>query len=86
EVKAFVELAKLRLLAAGKGVATITAHLTDVQVAFHHADIDYDARAIRELGVPVERTTYPPGFSLKRRGVTSERMLRAIADLLYACG
>ena len=86
EVKAFVELAKLRALAAGKGVATITAHMTDVQVAFLEANIDYDARAVRELGVAVERTTYPPGFSLKRRGVSNERMLQAIADLLYACG
>jgi hypothetical protein len=40
----------------------------------------------RELGVQVERTTYPPGFSLKRRGVTPERMLQAVVDLLYACG
>jgi len=86
EVRNFVELAKLRLLAAGKGVATIQAHMTDVQVAFHHADLDYDARAVRELGVPAERTTYPPGFSLKRRGVSQERMLQAVIDLLYACG
>jgi hypothetical protein len=41
---------------------------------------------VRELGVAVERTTYPPGFSLKRRGVTPERMLQAVIDLLYACG
>ena len=41
---------------------------------------------LAELGVVVERTTYPPGFSLKRRGVSNERMLQAIADLLYACG
>ena len=86
EVRNFVELAKLRLLAAGKGVATIQAHMTDVQVAFHHADLDYDARAVRELGVPAERTTYPPGFSLKRRGVSQDRMLQAVIDLLYACG
>jgi transcription-repair coupling factor (superfamily II helicase) len=86
EVKNFVELAKLRLLAAGKGVATIQAHLTDVQVSFHRSDIDYDPRAVRELGVQAERTTYPPGFSLKRRGVTPERMLQAVVDLLYACG
>ena len=86
EVRNFVELAKLRLLAGGKGVAVIQAHMTDVQVAFHHAELDYDARAVRELGVAVERTTYPPGFSLKRRGVTPERMLQAVIDLLYACG
>ncbi len=86
EVKTFVELAKLRLLAAGKGVATIQAHMTDVQVAFHEADLDYDARAVRELDVRVERTKYPPGFSLKRRGVSGERMLQAVSDLLYACG
>jgi transcription-repair coupling factor (superfamily II helicase) len=86
EVRHFVELAKLRLLAAGKGVATITEHMTDVQVAFHRSDIDYDARAVREISVRIERTQYPPGFSLKRRGVDGERMLQAISELLYACG
>jgi transcription-repair coupling factor (superfamily II helicase) len=86
EVRHFVELAKLRLLAAGKGVATITEHMTDVQVAFHHSDIDCDAKALRELSVRIERTQYPPGFSLKRRGVDGERMLQAIGELLYACG
>jgi len=86
EVRNFVDLAKLRLLAAGKGVATIRAHMTDVQVAFHHADLDYDARAVRQVGVQVERTVYPPGFSLKRRGVSQERMLQAVIELLYACG
>ncbi len=86
EVKAWVELAKLRLLAAGKGVATVQAFMTDVQISFHQAEIDYDMRAVRDLGVPVEVTKYPPGFSLKRRGVDQERMLQAVTDLLYACG
>jgi transcription-repair coupling factor (superfamily II helicase) len=86
EVRNFVELAKLRLLALGKGVATITEHMTDVQVAFHHNNLDYDVRAVREISVRIERTQYPPGFSLKRRGVDGERMLQAISELLYACG
>jgi transcription-repair coupling factor (superfamily II helicase) len=85
EVRHFIALAKLRLLATAKGVATITEHITDVQIAFHSSVLDYDARALRELSVSVERTQYPPRFSLKRRGVDAERMLEAISQLLYAC-
>jgi transcription-repair coupling factor (superfamily II helicase) len=86
EVRNFADLAKLRLLAASKGVASIVAHMTDVQVAFHAAAIDYDARAVRDLPATVERTQYPPGFSVKRRGVDGPRMLGILMDLLYACG
>ncbi len=86
EVKAFVELAKLRHLAAGRGVATITEHMTDVQIAFHGDALDYDARRIRELRFQVEPTRYPPGFSIKKRGLGSaEALLGAVTDVLFAC-
>lgn len=86
EVKAFVELAKLRHLAAGRGVATIKEHMTDVQIAFHGDSLDYDARRIRELRFQVEPTRYPPGFSIKKRGLgEGEALLGAISDVLFAC-
>ncbi len=86
EVRAFVELAKLRHLAAGRGVATITEHMTDVQIAFHDDALDYDARRIRELRFKVEPTRYPPGFSIKKRGLgEGEALLGAISDVLFAC-
>ena len=86
EVKAFVELAKLRHLAAGRGVATITEHMTDVQIAFHGDSLDYDARRIRELRFQVEPTRYPPGFSIKKRGLgTPEALIGAVTDVLFAC-
>lgn len=86
EVKAFVELAKLRHLAAGRGVATITEHMTDVQISFRGDSLDYDARRIRELRFQVEATRYPPGFSIKKRGLGDpDALLGAITDVLFAC-
>ena len=86
EVKAFVELAKLRHLAAGRGVATISEHMTDVQIAFHGDTLDYDARRLRELRFQVEPTRYPPGFSIKKRGLGNpEALLGAITDVLFVC-
>jgi transcription-repair coupling factor (superfamily II helicase) len=86
EVKAFIDLAKLRLLAAGRGVASITEHMTDVQIAFHASAVDYDARRMKELRFTVEPTRYPPGFSIKKRGLgEGAQLLGAITDVLFAC-
>jgi transcription-repair coupling factor (superfamily II helicase) len=86
EVKAFVELSKLRLLASSRGVASITEHMTDVQIAFHAASVDYDARRIKALRFTVEPTRYPPGFSIKKRGLgEGAQLLGAITDVLFAC-
>lgn len=86
EVKAFVELVKLRLLAGAKGVASIKEHMTDLELAFKSETVDYDARLIRELPFSVEPTRYPPGFSIKKRGLAREDYLDAISRVLYACG
>jgi len=85
EVKAFIELAKLRLLAAQKGVVTIKEHLTDIQLSFAQEAIDYDARALKRLPYTLEPTRYPPGFSLKKRGLKSDQLLRALSEVLYLC-
>jgi transcription-repair coupling factor (superfamily II helicase) len=85
EVKAFIELAKLRLLAVQKGVVTITEHMTDIQLTFVKEKIDYDARGIKALPYNVEPTRYPPGFSLKKRGLKQEDTLKAISEILYQC-
>jgi transcription-repair coupling factor (superfamily II helicase) len=88
EVKAFVELVKLRLLAEGKGVASIQEHMTDVQVSFHAAfdDLDYDPRKLRELPYAAEATRYPPGFSVKKRGLKTADLPQALQQLLYVVG
>jgi transcription-repair coupling factor (superfamily II helicase) len=85
EVKAFLELTKLRLLAAQKGVVTITEHMTDIQVSFEQTELDYDARALKALPYNVEPTRYPPGFSLKKRGLKAEEALPALSSILYLC-
>jgi len=86
EVQAFTELVKLRLLAAQKGVATITEHMTDVQLSFEQESLDYDARKLKALPFTAEATRYPPGFSIKKRGLKAGELLGAINDVLYLCG
>ncbi|ADI13281.1 transcription-repair coupling factor [Truepera radiovictrix] len=83
EVRTFTELVKLRLLAAQKGVVTITEHMTDIQVSFAHENLDYDARKLKTLPFGVEPTRYPPGFSLKKRGLRGSEVLGALTDTLY---
>jgi transcription-repair coupling factor (superfamily II helicase) len=86
EVKAFVELVKLRLLAAERGVVSIKEHMTDIEIAFGGDSVDYDSRRIRELPFAVEPSRYPPGFSIKKRGLPTEEIAGAISSVLYACG
>jgi transcription-repair coupling factor (superfamily II helicase) len=86
EVQAFLELVKVRLLAAGKGVASIKEHMTDIEITFAAEQIDYDSRAIREFPFSVEPTRYPPGFSIRKRGLKAADYLGAISRVLYACG
>ncbi len=88
EVKAFMDLTRLRLLAGAKGVVTIKEHMTDVQVAFagEVGAIDYDAKRLKGLPFQVEATRYPPGFSIKKRGQSSEALPGAVTELLYLVG
>ena len=85
EVKAFVELVKLRLLASERGVASIKEHMTDIEIAFGGDSVDYDARRIKEMPYSVEPTRYPPGFSLKKRGLAAGDIPGAVSNILYAC-
>jgi len=88
EVAAFVELVKLRLLAEGKGVASVKEHMTDVQVSFHAQfdELDYAPRKLRELPFHVEATRYPPGFSIRKRDLASADLPQALQRLLYVVG
>ena len=85
EVKAFIELVKLRLLALSKGVVTIKEHMTDIQLGFEAENLDYDAKGIKALPYSIEPTRYPPGFSVKKRGLQEDAKLEAISRLLYLC-
>lgn len=88
EVRSFIELTRLRLLAGAKGVVTIKEHMTDVQVALA-ADveaIDYDAKRLKALPFQVEPTRYPPGFSVKKRGLKDVEVPGALLELLYLVG
>jgi transcription-repair coupling factor (superfamily II helicase) len=86
DVKTFIELVKLRLLATAKGVATIKEHMTDIQLSFTQETLDYDAKRLKELPFTAEPTRYPPGFSIKKRGLNSEALVDAISQVLYLCG
>ncbi|HZX00344.1 MAG TPA: transcription-repair coupling factor, partial [Trueperaceae bacterium] len=89
EVKAFVDLTRLRILAGSKDVAAVKEHMTDVHVTFQGDDveaIDFDTKALRQLPFQVEVTRYPPGFSIKKRGLKSEDLPGYVTDLLYLVG
>ena len=88
EVKTFLDLVKLRLLASGKGVVNIEEHPTDIQMSFvlDQKDIDFDSRKLIDLPYSVEPTKYPPGFSLKKRGLAPEKFPQALMEILYLCG
>jgi transcription-repair coupling factor (superfamily II helicase) len=86
EVQAFIELVKLRLLAAAKGVVSIKEHMTDIEITFATEKVDYDVRAIREFPFSAEPTRYPPGFSIRKRGLRAADYPAVISRVLYACG
>ncbi len=86
EVKAFVDLVTIRLLAHEKGVVSIKEHLSDYQISFEHDNIDYDAAEIKRLAFRVEPSRYPPGFSIKKRSLNKVDILTAITKVLYLCG
>jgi len=88
EVKAFVDLVRLRLLAASKGVVTVKEHMTDVQLSFADGldELDFDRRKLKQLPFAVEATRYPPGFSIKKRGLKARDLPGVIQDVLYLVG
>lgn len=88
EVQNFLDLIKLRLLASQKGVLTISEHMSDIQLTFDREEdkLDYDAAAIRRLKFDAEPTRYPPGFSIKKRGLKEGDVLKVLLELLYKIG
>ncbi len=86
EVKVFVDLVRLRLLAGAKGALAIKEHMTDIEIAFAGESVDYDARLVKELPYQVTPTRYPPGFTIMKRGLKKDDYIEAISRVLYACG
>jgi transcription-repair coupling factor (superfamily II helicase) len=88
EVAAFIDLVKIRLLGSAKGLATIAEHMTDIQLSFadDQESLDYNAKELKGLPYSVEPTRYPPGFSLKKRGLKGEAAPHAIQQFLYLVG
>lgn len=83
EVENFLALSKLRVLAESKGVVSITEDMLGLQIAFNRPNLDYDARALRNLGFGVEKTQYPPGFRVPKKGLAPSQYAQAISDVLY---
>lgn len=88
EVRTFLDLTRLRLVAAGKGVVSIKEHLTDIQLSFEQdfERLDYDPKGLRELPVKVTATRFPPGFTMKKAGVKPELYVPHLLELLYLVG
>ena len=85
EVKAFITLVKIRLLAYEKGVISIKEHLTDYQISFEKDDFNYDAAEIKNLAFKTEPSRYPPGFSIKKKSLGKTDILTALTKVLYLC-
>ncbi|MCL6526855.1 MAG: DEAD/DEAH box helicase [Thermaceae bacterium] len=83
EVENFLALSKLRLVAESKGVVSITEDMLALQIAFDRPNLDYDAKALRDLGWGIEKTQYPPGFRIPKRGLAPTQYAQAVNDLLY---
>ncbi len=83
EADAFIELIKLRLLAAQKKVSAIKENLLGFEITFQE-DLDYNIKGLERLPYKIEVTKYPPGFNLKKRGL-GENILKTISEVLYLC-
>ncbi|RDI96495.1 transcription-repair coupling factor [Meiothermus sp. QL-1] len=86
EVENFLALTRLRLLAEGRGVVSITEDLIYLQIAFAKPGFDYDAKALRELPFRVEPTQYPPGFRIPKKGLQGRGVVQALSEVLYLVG
>ena len=83
EVENFLDLSKLRVLAEGKGVVSITEDMLYLNIAFDRSNLDYDAAALRGLPFRAETTQYPPGFRIPKKLVKPSEYVGAISDVLY---
>lgn len=86
EVENFLALTRLRLLAEGRGVVSITEDMLHLQIAFQNSGLDYDAKALRALPFRVEPTQYPPGFRIPKKGLQAQAFIQTISDVLYLVG
>jgi transcription-repair coupling factor (superfamily II helicase) len=86
EVENFLALTRLRLLAEGRGVVSITEDMLHLQIAFQTSALDYDAKALRALPFRVEPTQYPPGFRIPKKGLRPEEYVQALSEVLYLVG
>ncbi|MDX2005822.1 MAG: CarD family transcriptional regulator [Meiothermus sp.] len=82
EVDNFLALTKLRLVAEGKRVVSITEDMLYLNIAFESSRLDYDAKALRALPFRVEVTQYPPGFRIVKKGL-NVGTVEALMELLY---
>ncbi len=82
EVASCVALTRLRLLAAQKRVASISAGRTQLEVQFRYRPLDYDASALRRFPYPVKILTYPPAATVERAALSPSLYLEVLSDLL----
>ncbi|WP_110888831.1 DEAD/DEAH box helicase [Deinococcus yavapaiensis] len=86
EVQHFLDLAKLRLTALAKRVASINDTMTGINVAFAYKNLDYDASGLRKYAHKTEVTTFPPGVKLDKKGLKPDEYPRVLLDMLTYFG
>ncbi|GHF32621.1 transcription-repair coupling factor (superfamily II helicase) [Deinococcus metalli] len=82
EVQNFIDLAKLRLVAAAKRVLSIGETMTDLQITFAYKTLDYDAAGLKRYPHKTEVQTFPPSVKVEKRGVRPDEYARTLIDLL----
>lgn len=86
EVQNFIDLAKLRIVAASKRVVSIKDGLTEIEVAFAYTALDYDAATLKQFPHKVTLQQFPPSFRLSKKGLQPEAYPQVLMDVLRAFG
>lgn len=84
DVQNFIDIAKLRLVAVAKRVASISQSMTHLNISFAYKDqdLDYDAMQLRTYPYPTEVQQRPPSVRIDRRGIKTDDYARLLIELL----
>ena len=86
EVANLFALSRLRIVAEQRGVLSISEDEQYVQLVLAKWPIEYDAKGMRRLGVPVEETRYPPGLRFPKRRLAPEQYIDTAMHVIYQLG
>jgi transcription-repair coupling factor (superfamily II helicase) len=86
EVRNFLGLAKLRILALNKRVLSIKDTMTDLEIVFAYKSLDYDAANLKRFPHKTAVQQFPPSVKLEKKGLKPEDYPLVLMDLLSYFG